>query len=127
MTRGILDTSIFIAKSGRPLDVSSLPDEMAISVITLGELRAGLLAARDVGIRDRRLATYMTATRIAPIPIDEHVAESWARLRILLRDGDLRMGVNDSWIAATAMSLEVPLFTQDSDFHPVEGLEVIAV
>jgi hypothetical protein len=34
--------------------------------------------------------------------VDEEVAGAWARLRVTLRDLGLRMGVNDSWIAATA-------------------------
>jgi predicted nucleic acid-binding protein len=35
--------------------------------------------------------------------------------------------VNDSWIAATAMSLGVPVVTQDHDYVDVPGLAVITV
>ena len=49
MTAGIADTSVFIAReSGRALDASALPDDLAVSIITIGELRAGVLAAVDV-------------------------------------------------------------------------------
>ena len=37
------------------------------------------------------------------------------------------MPVNDSWIAATAMALDVPVVTQDSDFLFVDELEVVRV
>jgi predicted nucleic acid-binding protein len=37
------------------------------------------------------------------------------------------MGVNDSWIAATAMALGVPVVTQDEDYVRVPGLEVARV
>ena len=37
------------------------------------------------------------------------------------------MPVNDSWIAATAMSLDVAVVTQDDDFPLLEELEVIQV
>jgi predicted nucleic acid-binding protein len=37
------------------------------------------------------------------------------------------MPVNDSWIAATAMSLGVPVVTQDEDYVEVPGLEIIRV
>ncbi|MDQ3973672.1 MAG: PIN domain-containing protein [Actinomycetota bacterium] len=37
------------------------------------------------------------------------------------------MPVNDSWIAATAMSLGVPVVTQDDDYVRVAGLEVVSV
>ena len=108
---------MFIAReSGRRLSESHLPDELAISVITLGELRAGVMAAADVETRDQRLATLSEALTLDPLPIDQPVAETWARLRVLLRDTDKRMPVNDSWIAATAMSLGVPVVTQDQDY-----------
>lgn len=37
------------------------------------------------------------------------------------------MPINHSWIAATAMSLEVPVVTQDHDFPEIEGLRVTRV
>ena len=41
MTAGIADTSVFIAReSGRALDATALPDDLAVSIITIGELRA---------------------------------------------------------------------------------------
>jgi predicted nucleic acid-binding protein len=128
VTRGIADTSVFIAReSGRPLDEGSLPDELGISVITIGELRAGVLAAADVDARDRRLATLSEALTLEPVPIDQRVAEAWARLRVDLRDIGKRMPVNDSWIAATAISLGMPVVTQDEDYIELSGLEVIRV
>lgn len=42
-----------------------------------------------------------------------------------LRESGLRMPVNDSWIAATALALNVPVITQDADYLELVGLEVI--
>lgn len=78
-------------------------------------------------IRDRRLATLTRGLVLEPIPIDESVAEAWAMLRILLRDSGQRMPVNDSWIAATAMALRIPVVTQDEDYVDVPGLRVTSV
>jgi predicted nucleic acid-binding protein len=64
---------------------------------------------------------------LAPVPVDDDVAAAWARLRVLLRDLGLRMGVNDSWIAATALVLGVPVVTQDAGYVRVPGLDVIQV
>ena len=128
MTRGLADTTIFIAReSGRQLDEASLPGQLAVSVITIGELRAGVLAADAVRVRARRLATLTAAMELDPIPIDEDVAEQWARLRVLLRDSAQRMPVNDSWIAATALALNVPVVTQDDDYVRLDELAVIRV
>lgn len=128
MTDGLADTSVFIAReSGRVLRTEALPDRLAVSVVTIGELRAGVLAASDLTTRDRRLATLTAALTLEPVPIDEDVANAWARLRVSLRDLGLRMGVNDSWIAATALALGVPIVTQDDDYVEVPGLPVIHV
>ena len=47
VTTGLADTTVFVAaetgRVARPLD--RLPDRLAVSVITIGELRAGVLAA----------------------------------------------------------------------------------
>ena len=64
---------------------------------------------------------------LEPVPIDEPVAEAWASLRLALRDAGLQMGVNDSWIAATAIALGLPLVTQDDGYLHAPGLEVIHV
>ena len=128
LSRGVADTSVFIAReTGLPILEDSLPDELAVSVITIGELRAGVLAATDTLTRDLRLSTLEAALSLQPIPTDDRVASAWARLRIVLRDQSLRMPVNDSWIAATAMALDVPVVTQDHDFPPVAELEVFRV
>jgi predicted nucleic acid-binding protein len=126
---GLADTSVFIAtESGRSLGVHALPEALVVSVITVGELRAGVLAAHDATARDRRLSTLTWALRLEPVPVDEAVAQSWARLRVALRDRGRRMPANDSWIAATAIALGIPVITQDDDYSvEVPDLEVIRV
>lgn len=121
--RGLLDTSVFIASdSGRPLDAGRLPGEAAISAITVGELHVGVLAARDVDTRARRLATLDSIADVELLRIDEAVAAAWARLRVHLAEAGRRLNVNDLWIAATALAHDLPVVTQDDDFSPVEGI-----
>ena len=128
MTAGLADTSVFIAReSGRALAVDDLPDELGVSVITIGELRAGVLVAADVSARDRRLRTLEGALTLEPLPVDESVASAWARLRVDLRDLGRRMPANDAWIAATAIAHDLPVVTQDDDYEGVPGLAVVRV
>lgn len=128
MSQGLADTSVFIAReSGRRLDDSSMPDELAVSIVTVGELRAGVLVANDVRVRERRLTTLTAALELDPVPVDDDVAAQWAKLRVLLRDMERRMPINDSWIAATAMALQVPVVAQDDDYVELDGLSVIRV
>ncbi len=126
--RGVLDTSVFIAsESGRALDEAQLPEEAAISVITLAELHVGVLAARDTDTRSRRLATLNAVADIEVLPVDEAVALQWARLRVQLAEAGRRVNVNDLWIAATAVSRDLPVVTQDADYEPLQALGEVTV
>ena len=130
MSRGLLDTSVFIAREGRSVDADQLPDELAVSVITYAELRAGVLAATDVAARSRRLTTLQIVTEMNPLPIDAAVADQWAQLRLLLAESRRRVNVNDTWIAATALAHGVPVVSQDADFTilaEISDLNVISV
>jgi predicted nucleic acid-binding protein len=128
VSEALADTSLFAAReSGRPLRVDAVPERLAVSVITIGELRAGVLAADDLDTRDMRLATLALALSLDPVPVDDRVAEAWARLRVALRNAGSQMPVNDSWIAATAIALGVPVVTQDDDYAEAPGLTVVRV
>jgi predicted nucleic acid-binding protein len=88
----VLDTSIFIAlESGREILRNDIPERVGVSVVTVGELRAGIHTARTTEARDQRMTTLMTARRASPIPIDEEIAFAWARLHIELREKKRRM------------------------------------
>jgi predicted nucleic acid-binding protein len=130
VTRGLLDTSVFIARESRGLRESDLPDEVAVSIVSHAELSAGVLAALDLEVRARRLATLAAVANMNPIPIDVAVAEAWARVRVQLANARRRANVNDMWIGATALALGVPVVTQDRDFDviaEVSGLDVVHV
>lgn len=119
---GVLDTSVFIAnETGRALDESAIPELVATTVITLAELNAGILASGSAEIRARRLATLDAVADIAALPADEDAARVWARLRVYLAESGRRMGINDLWIAAIAVSRGLPVITQDDDFAALEG------
>lgn len=129
--RGLLDTSVFVAReAGRELDEKAVPSEVAISPVTTAELRVGVLAAGEPGVRAVRLATLESIADIKSLPIDDAVAAKWALLGAHLSEHGRRLNVNDLWIAATALAHGLPVVTQDDDFKPlteVEGLEIILV
>jgi predicted nucleic acid-binding protein len=123
----LADTSVFIAVEQSRSRSDQPPERISVSVITIGELRLGVLAATDASARARRLETLTRAEALEPIPIDTEVAHTWAALRIALRDGGKRMPLNDSWIAATALANHLPVVTQDDDYDGIPGLVVIHV
>lgn len=124
---GLADTSLFIAKDQGREPAGTPPEYIQVSVITIGELRLGVLAAHDGQTRAQRLATLSHAEALSPLPVDDRVAQVWAALRISLRDSGLRMPLNDSWIAATAIAHKLPIVARDSDYDGVPGLTVVRV
>ncbi len=117
MSAGLLDTGIFIAREvARPL--GQLPDRVAVSVISLGELELGVLAADDGEVRARRADTLALARESDPIPLSESVMMAWAHLVNDCRRAGLHRTVRltDALIAATAVAHGLPVVTQDADF-----------
>jgi len=123
----LADTSAFIAREqGRaPAPPPGKADEIAVSVVTVAELRLGVLLAGDVVSRSTRLATLQLAEALEPVPIDDRVGAAWARLVATLRAVGKRMPINDSWIAATALAHDLAVLTQDADYDVVPRLRVI--
>ena len=131
-TAGLLDTSVFIAREdGRAL--GELPDHVAVSVVTIGELQLEVLNATDDAARARRAQTLALARAADPIPVSEAVMVSWARLVADCRGAGARRAIKltDSLIAATAIEHGLAVVTQNDDYaqmaamHP--PLRVIAV
>lgn len=117
---GLLDTSVFIAReSGRA--IASLPQRVALSVITIGELQLGVLNADDPVTRSRRADTLALARAADPIPVSEAVMVSWARLVADCRAAGVHRAVKltDALIAATAIEHGLPVVTQDADFDQI--------
>jgi predicted nucleic acid-binding protein len=117
---GLLDTSVFIAREiGRA--VAKLPERVALSVVTIGELQLGVLSAGDSATRSRRADTLALARAADPIPVSEAVMVSWARLVVDCRAAGVHRAVKltDSLIAATAIEHGLPVVTQDADYDQI--------
>jgi predicted nucleic acid-binding protein len=122
-TAGLLDTSVFIAReTGRPLD--ELPDRIAVSVVTIGELQLGVLNAADDATRTHRADTLALARSADPIPISEAVMVTWARLVADCKAAGIHRTVKltDALIAATAVEHGLPVVSQDGDFEEIAAV-----
>ena len=126
--RALADTSVLIGLEASRFDAGRFGDfEWGISVVTLGELRLGVLQASDPAAASRRLSTYQLAQRFEAITVDETVSDAWALLVSRLRGAGRKVPINDSWIAATAIAHGVPIVTQDSDYDAMPDVEVIKI
>jgi predicted nucleic acid-binding protein len=123
--QGMLDTNILILR--RWIDPAELPDEMAISAITLAELSAGPHEVRSTAYQDqydehaeraRRLEILQRAeSEFDPVPFDAEAARIYGRVTAAVIAAGLkpRGRVADLMIAATAIAEDLPLFTTNPD------------
>jgi len=109
----LLDTSVLIAHDEAA--ALELPESAAISVITLGELRAGVLMADDESVaqvRRRRLAAVRAA--FAALPVDQPVAERYGDVLAIARSQRRAAKATDLLIIATAAACSRELYTLDA-------------
>lgn len=116
-TRGLLDTSVVIELD--TVDAASLPDELAISAITLAELTAGPHATDDAQERARRQERLQRTEAIfEPLPFDAAAARAYGRIYAAVsaaeRKARGRRAV-DLLIAAVALSARLPLYTCNAE------------
>lgn len=112
MSGDLLDTSVLIAPT--PAAVADLPASAAISVITLGELHAGVLLARETAVEDaRRTRLLAIKAHFAPLPVDELVAERYGEVLAVARSEGRTAKATDLLIIATAAAHSRTLHTLD--------------
>jgi predicted nucleic acid-binding protein len=100
---------------------------VAVSVLTIGELRLGVLNATDDDIRALRAETLSLARAADPILISEAVMVAWATLVADCRRAGVHRTVKlvDALIAATAVEHGLPIITQDSDYDQIAGAHTV--
>jgi tRNA(fMet)-specific endonuclease VapC len=128
--RGILDTSTVIALRNIT-DPSALPAEPLITVVTLAELSAGPLVARDERERAARQAHLQEAEAdFDPLPFDRASARAFGQVAASLRASGRKTAARayDALIAATALAYQLPVYTCNAgDFDKIDGLQVVPV
>ena len=127
--RYLLDTNIciYIAKHNPPAVRERFEkltaDALAMSVITLGELRHG---AEKSKARDKALAVLEQLQSMIQVePLTDAAAVHYGQIRSTLERAGKPIGNNDLWIAAHARAEGWVLVTNnESEFRRVKGLAV---
>lgn len=134
--QGLLDTNIMILR--RWIDPAELPEEMAISAITLAELSAGPHQVRrndeqteydEHAERARRLDVLQrTENEFDPIPFSTEAARAYGRVTaaVVAAGRKPRRRIADLMIASTAIAEGLPLYTTNpGDFTGLGDLLTI--
>jgi len=114
-----LDTSAFSVFLRGNEDVSLAiqeADEITLTPIVLGELRAGFLMGRHRARNESVLREFMASPRVRMRDIDEETAERYAAIFAYLRAQGTPIPTNDIWIAASAMQHGLKLITTDKHY-----------
>jgi tRNA(fMet)-specific endonuclease VapC len=127
--RYLLDTNIciYISKHNPPVVrerfARHTSDELAISVVTLGELRFGAEKSQS---RERALSVISQLESSMQIaPLTETAGEHYGQIRAALQQRGELIGNNDLWLAAHARAEGWILVTNNErEFVRVDGLQV---
>jgi len=130
--RGLLDTNILILR--RWIDSDLLPDEMAISAVTLAELAAGVHLVRGDDAqaraeRARRTDVLQRAeSEFDPLAFDGQAARAFGRISAAVQATGRapRRRVADLMIASVAAANGLPLWTTNpADFAGLDELVTV--
>lgn len=130
LVRGLLDTSVVVDHD--LIDPALLPDESAISAVTLAELAAGPHATNDEAERARRQDRLQWAAATwEPLPFDADAARAYGRIFSATRAAGQtsRARLADLLIASTAAANDLAVYTRNArDFAALRGIiDVIVV
>ncbi len=127
--RYLLDTNIciYIARHNPPIVRERFSRhaaaELAMSVVTLGELRFGAEKSQS---RERALAVIAQLETMMQIaPLTESVGEHYGQIRATLQRSGQTIGNNDLWLAAHARAEGwILVSNNEREFVRVDGLQV---
>lgn len=98
--------------------------EVWLSVVVLGELRAGFRKGGTLQKNERLLREFLSSPRVTVLGVDEETSERYAIIHDDLRRRGKPVSVNHVWIAASAFQQGLRVLTTDSDFLKITQIVV---
>lgn len=101
-------------------------DRVVVCSIVRGEIRYGierLPPGKRHDALESKAAHLFAAIPCEPVP--PIAGDQYGKIKATSQGKGFPLDENDLWIAATALSLGATLVSRDTDFYPVDGLNVI--
>lgn len=102
-------------------------DEILLSYIVIGELRAGFRNGNQPSQNEAELQRFMSMPKVTVVSVTDTTTHTYAAVYAQLRRDATPVSPNDLWIAAQAIECGATLLTTDNDFRQVSGLDVTVV
>jgi len=102
-------------------------NEILISLVVVGELRAGFAAGNRKEINEQLLQKFLDAPNVRTVTITNNTTNLFAEIYLRLRKAGKPIGTNDMWIAAMSLEHGVSLLTTDNDFSNVPDLMIVKI
>jgi tRNA(fMet)-specific endonuclease VapC len=121
------DTCAFIARQKHPKVTSRFRShragDLAMSVVTYGELRVGAEKSDRYPESLKALELFIQAVPV--LPIDPEVARFYSKVRLDLEQRGQIIGANDLWIASHCLQLGLTLVTNNErEFSRIPNLTI---
>jgi tRNA(fMet)-specific endonuclease VapC len=121
------DTSAYSAATRGHSEIKRVlrfADEIHVSPVMLGELKAGFRRGSRRQQNEQDLNTFQDSTRVSHLQIDGDTAECYAEILADLRKAGTPVPTNDVWIAASAMQYGLRVVTADAHFRLIPQILV---
>lgn len=119
------------AGAGLPARAVRADAEPLITTVTLAELTVGpLVAANDAERAARQAHVQQAEADFDPLPFDAAAARAFGQVSASVRRAGRKPAARtyDAMIAATALSLKLPVYTcNPDDFGKIGGLTVVPI
>ena len=115
-----LDTnaySDFMRGDGDRVRIVRAARSISMSIIVLGELRAGFAAGNRQSSNAANLQRFLASPRVSVLLPDEQTAHHYAQLHLQLRNKGASIPTNDLWIASLVVQQDLVLCTSDRHFR----------
>ena len=128
MNRILIDTNIYYNALWGDETVSfnlKKAKMIGISTISIGELLSGFKGGKKEKRNRNELEQFLDSPRVELYPLDFDTAEFYAQILDTLRANVTPIPTNDIWIAATAFQNGLKLYTKDSHFIKIPGINLL--